>query len=182
MLQAAIRAPEGNPAGLAFLYRRQFELCKVQRGETIALVSDLTTRREYIQAAFAAADELGADVYEMCVNAVPSWTKVGVPTIGKCKGTLEAVRAADIIVIFHVPLFTKWLKEVMEHEVLSAYDHRHLNLEVPEFARAVPTTENIAIAAWRRIEPALKTARGARLTRVRIYETPEIFAEFRGES
>ena len=71
MLQAAIRAPEGNPAGLAFLYRRQFELCKVQRGETIALVSDLTTRREYIQAAFAAADELGADVYEMCVNAVP---------------------------------------------------------------------------------------------------------------
>src|SRR5271156_6582704 len=114
MLQAAIRAPEGNPAGLAVLYRRQFEQCKVKRGETVALVSDLTTRREYIQAAFAAADELGADVYEMCVNAVPSWTKVGVPTIGKCKGTLEAVRAADIIVIFHVPLFTKWLKEVMD--------------------------------------------------------------------
>ena len=72
MLQAAVRAPEGNPAGLAFLYRQQFELCGVKRGETIALVSDLTTRREYIQAAFAAADELGADVYEMCVNAVPS--------------------------------------------------------------------------------------------------------------
>jgi len=114
MLQAAVRAPEGNPAGLAFLYRQQFELCGVKRGETIALVSDLTTRREYIQAAFAAADELGADVYEMCVNAVPSWTKVGVATIGKCKGTLDAVRAADIVVIFHVPLFTKWLKEVMD--------------------------------------------------------------------
>jgi 2,5-dihydroxypyridine 5,6-dioxygenase len=114
MLQAAIRAPEGNPAGLAFLYRQQFELCRVRRGETIVLVSDLTTRREYIQAAFAAADELGADIYEMCVNAVPSWTKVGVATIGKCKGTLDAVRAADIVVIFHVPLFTKWLKEVMD--------------------------------------------------------------------
>ena len=28
----------------------------------------------------------------------------------------------------------KWLKDVMEREVLAAYDHRHLNLEVPEFA------------------------------------------------
>ena len=83
-------------------------------GETIAVVSDLGTRREYIQAAFAAADELGADIYEMCVNSIPAWTKVGVPTIGKCKGTLEAVSAADMIVIFHVPLFTKWLKQVMD--------------------------------------------------------------------
>ena len=28
----------------------------------------------------------------------------------------------------------KWLKDVIEHEVLAGYDHRHLNLEVPEFA------------------------------------------------
>jgi 2,5-dihydroxypyridine 5,6-dioxygenase len=111
---ASIRSQEVNPARLAALYRRQLELSRVKAGETVACVSDLSTRREYVQAAFAAAEELGADVYEMCVNMVPSWTKVGVPTIGKCKGTLEAVRAADIVVIFHVPLFTKWLKEVMQ--------------------------------------------------------------------
>ncbi len=29
----------------------------------------------------------------------------------------------------------KWLKDVMEREVLAAYDHRHLNLEVEEFAQ-----------------------------------------------
>jgi 2,5-dihydroxypyridine 5,6-dioxygenase len=112
--QAALRVQELNPARLAALYRREFELCKVARGETIAVVSDLGTRREYVQAAFAAADELGADVYELCVNSIPSWTKVGVPTIGKCKGTLEAVSAADMVVIFHVPLFTRWLKQVMD--------------------------------------------------------------------
>ena len=50
----------------------------------------------------------------MCVNSIPGWTKVGVPTIGQCKGTLDAVKAADLIIIFHVPLFTKWLKEVMD--------------------------------------------------------------------
>jgi 6-pyruvoyltetrahydropterin/6-carboxytetrahydropterin synthase len=44
----------------------------------------------------------------------------------------------------------------------------------------IPTTENIAIAAWKRLEPAVTRAGGARLSRVRVYETPEIFAEFRG--
>jgi len=113
-VQAAIRSQELNPAKLADLYRREFELCKVQPRETIALVGDLATRREYIAAAFAAAESLDADVYELCVNSIPSWTKVGVPTIGQCKGTLEAMKAADMIVVFHVPLFTKWLKEVMQ--------------------------------------------------------------------
>src|SRR6185295_1085282 len=60
----------------------------------------------------AAAEEMKFDIYEMCVNAIPGWTKVGVPTIGQCKGTLEALRAADMILIFHVPLFSKWLREV----------------------------------------------------------------------
>ena len=114
MIQAAYRAQEVNPAKLVQLYRRELELCQVQKGETIAVVSDLATRREYIQAAFAAADDLGADIYELCVNSLPSWTKVGVPTIGQCKGTLEAVCAADLVVVFHVPLFTRWLKDVMD--------------------------------------------------------------------
>ena len=76
---------ELNPAKLAQLYRKQFQLCDVKKGETIAAVSDLGTRREYLQAAFAAADDVGADIYELCVNSLPSWTKVGVPTIGKSK-------------------------------------------------------------------------------------------------
>jgi 6-pyruvoyltetrahydropterin/6-carboxytetrahydropterin synthase len=75
----------------------------------------------------------------------------------------------------------KWLKDAIERQVLSIYDHRHLNLEVPEFAHAIPTTENIAIAAWKRLEPAVSSAAGAKLSAVRIYETPEIFAEYRGE-
>jgi 6-pyruvoyltetrahydropterin/6-carboxytetrahydropterin synthase len=75
----------------------------------------------------------------------------------------------------------KWLKDVIEREVLTAYDHRHLNLEVSEFKSAIPTTENIAIAAWKRLEPSLAALKATRLRRVRVYETPEIFAEYRGE-
>lgn len=96
--------------------------------------------------------------------------------------TLEVTVAGkpDPITGFVVDL--KWLKDVIEREVLNAFDHRHLNLEVPEFKSTIPTTENIAIASWRRLEPALAPAQRARLKRVRVYETPEIFAEFRGEA
>ncbi|MGH6883472.1 MAG: hypothetical protein ACREFM_21295, partial [Hypericibacter sp.] len=110
---AAARAQEINPARLTGLYRKEFQLCQVKAGETVVVLTDLAARREYVEAAFAAADELGADIYEICVNAIPSWTKVGVPTVGKCKGTLDAIRQADILVCLHIPLFTAWLKEVM---------------------------------------------------------------------
>ncbi len=114
MQLAALRSIETNPAKLPHLYLEQFRLSAVKAGETIAIVSDLGTRREYIEAAFAAAETLGADIYEMCVNSLPGWTRVGVPTIGQCKGTLEAVSKADLIVIFHVPLFSRWLKTVTD--------------------------------------------------------------------
>jgi 6-pyruvoyltetrahydropterin/6-carboxytetrahydropterin synthase len=94
--------------------------------------------------------------------------------------TLEVTVAGEPDPITGFVVDLKWLKDVMEREVLAAYDHRHLNLEVPEFAKVIPTTENIAIAAWKRLEPAIKGAAGAHLSRVRVYETPEIFAEFRG--
>tara|TARA_B100000700_G_scaffold67577_1_gene74744 strand:- start:681 stop:1757 length:1077 start_codon:yes stop_codon:yes gene_type:complete len=116
-MEADIRSLEVNPAKLATLFKKQFDLCNVKPEETVAIVSDLGTRREYIQAAFAAADEIGADIYEMCVNLVPGWTKVGVPTIGKCKGTLEALMASDMILIFHVPLFSSWLRTVMDNNI-----------------------------------------------------------------
>ncbi|MFB3917367.1 MAG: 6-carboxytetrahydropterin synthase [Terriglobales bacterium] len=72
----------------------------------------------------------------------------------------------------------KQLKEVLNSEVLDALDHRFLNKEVPEFATTIPTTENIAIAVWKRLEPKLKVAR---LHRVRVYETPDLFVDYYGE-
>jgi len=75
----------------------------------------------------------------------------------------------------------KWLKDVIEDQVMSVYDHRHLNLEVPEFAETIPTTENIAVAVWKRLEGPVTARGGARLSRIRVYETADIFAEYRGE-
>ncbi len=95
--------------------------------------------------------------------------------------TLEVTVTGRVDAVSGFVVDLKWLKDVIEHEVLDVYDHRHLNLEVPEFATVIPTTENIAIAVWRRLEAPVKAAGGAALSSVRVYETADIFAEFRGE-
>jgi 6-pyruvoyltetrahydropterin/6-carboxytetrahydropterin synthase len=70
------------------------------------------------------------------------------------------------------------LKQVLEHEVMEVFDHRHLNLEVPEFRDRIPTTENVAIAIWNRLAAKLKAAT---IHRVRVYESPDLFVDFYGE-
>lgn len=72
----------------------------------------------------------------------------------------------------------KDLKEILNREVLDVMDHRFLNKEVPEFAKNIPTTENIAISIWKRLEGKLTVAK---LHRVRVYETPDLFVDYCGE-
>jgi 6-pyruvoyltetrahydropterin/6-carboxytetrahydropterin synthase len=73
----------------------------------------------------------------------------------------------------------KELKDIMNHEVIDALDHRFLNKEVPEFSKAIPTTENLAISIWDRLKPKLNVAE---LHRVRVYETPDLFVDYYGEA
>jgi 6-pyruvoyltetrahydropterin/6-carboxytetrahydropterin synthase len=73
----------------------------------------------------------------------------------------------------------KELKEIMNREVINAMDHRFLNKEVADFQDQIPTTENLAISIWRRLQPKLNVAE---LHRVRVYETPDLFVDFYGEA
>lgn len=92
--------------------------------------------------------------------------------------TLEVTVAGEIDPVSGFVVDLKALKDVIEREVIQVYDHRHLNLEVPEFRAVLPTTENIAIAIWKRLEFRIA---GARLQRVRVYEMPDLFADYCGE-
>jgi 6-pyruvoyltetrahydropterin/6-carboxytetrahydropterin synthase len=74
----------------------------------------------------------------------------------------------------------KELKEILNRQVVEPYDHRFLNYEVPPFDRVVPTTENIARDIWQRLEPHLSDQRH-RLDTVRVYETPDLYVDYRGE-
>ena len=96
--------------------------------------------------------------------------------------TLEVTVAGEVDPVSGFVIDLKEMKEILEREVVSVYDHRHLNLEVPEFAAGpcakVPTTENIAIAIWERLDGKI---RGAKLHRVRVYEMADLFADYYGE-
>lgn len=92
--------------------------------------------------------------------------------------TLEVTLEGEVDPATGFVVDLKELKDVLEREVVSVYDHRHLNLEVPEFKTVLPTTENIAIAVWRRLEGKIA---GAKLHRVRVYEMPDLFADYYGE-
>lgn len=95
--------------------------------------------------------------------------------------TLEVTVTGDPDPVTGFVVDLKQLRDVIDQAVLNDWDHRHLNLEVPEFRDAVPTTENLAIAAWRRLAGPVAALGTAHLSRVRIWETPEIFAEYQGE-
>ncbi|MGD0521422.1 MAG: 6-carboxytetrahydropterin synthase [Terracidiphilus sp.] len=121
----------------------------------------------------------------------PAWTAAqNEQVFGRCANrnghghnyTLEVTVAGEPDPVTGFVVDLKWLKDAIEREVLVAYDHRHLNLEVAEFAegKLMPTTENIAISVWKRLEPPVRMAGGVRLSRIRVYETAEIFAEYRG--
>src|SRR6202046_2018396 len=93
--------------------------------------------------------------------------------------TLEVTLAGEPDPVTGFVVDLKWLKGAMEHEVLAAYDHKHLNLDVPEFKHVIPTTENIAIAIWKRLENHID---GAKLHRIRVYEMPDLFSDYYGEA
>ena len=92
--------------------------------------------------------------------------------------TLEVTVAGEVDPRTGFVVDLKELKNVIEREVVAVYDHRHLNLEVPEFRSGLPTTENIAVAIWKRL--AGRTGNST-LYRVRVYERDDLFADYYGE-
>ncbi|HJU89067.1 MAG TPA: 6-carboxytetrahydropterin synthase [Gemmatimonadaceae bacterium] len=72
----------------------------------------------------------------------------------------------------------KKLRDLVEMHVVDHMDHKNLNVDV-EFMRGInPTAENIVVACWKVLEPAVKPGR---LTRLRLWETDNNYVEYEGE-
>jgi len=68
------------------------------------------------------------------------------------------------------------LQSIVTTRVIDLFDHKHLNLDCPEFAALNPTVENIAKVIHEKLAPAF--AAPARLKHVRIWETPKTWAQY----
>jgi 6-pyruvoyltetrahydropterin/6-carboxytetrahydropterin synthase len=71
----------------------------------------------------------------------------------------------------------KILKDIIEDEVETPFDHKNLNLDVPEFESLNPTAENIAVVIWNRIRTRIDAAHNIEVT---LYETPRNFVTYKG--
>lgn len=74
----------------------------------------------------------------------------------------------------------KWLRDVLDERIIRDVDHRNLNLQVPWMHDVNPTAENLVVAIWERVAPALPP--GVRLVRIVLHETPRNAVEYLGET
>jgi 6-pyruvoyltetrahydropterin/6-carboxytetrahydropterin synthase len=68
----------------------------------------------------------------------------------------------------------KQVDSILRREFIDAVDHHHLNRDVDFLRGVIPTAENIAVAAFKQLEPHFEPAR---LLKVRIVETENNSAE-----
>jgi 6-pyruvoyltetrahydropterin/6-carboxytetrahydropterin synthase len=130
------------------------------------------TRRMHFSAAHrvhnpAMSDEENRRTFGKCNN--PNWHGHNYILDVSVRGATEE-RTGYVIDLSRV-------KEIVEREVIGKVDHRNLNLEVDFLKNCIPTTENVVVAFWRALEPAL---RPATLTRLVLWETVNNYVEYDG--
>ena len=72
----------------------------------------------------------------------------------------------------------KKLGDLIKREVTEKLDHKNLNLDVPFLKDKQPTSENLTIIIWQILNDHIKTCE---LYSVKVIETENIFAEYKGE-
>jgi 6-pyruvoyltetrahydropterin/6-carboxytetrahydropterin synthase len=100
---------------------------------------------------------------------------------GKCANlhghnyVLEVVVGGEVDQATGYVLDLKLLSNVISREIIRDVDHRNLNTDVAWLKGLNPTSENLALAFWERLQPALPERV---LRSVRVWETDKNWAEY----
>ncbi len=71
----------------------------------------------------------------------------------------------------------KELKNLIKNEIEEAFDHKNLNIDVPEFKSLNPTAENIVVVIWNKLRPHIEATNELEVV---LYETPRNFVTYSG--
>ena len=69
----------------------------------------------------------------------------------------------------------KLLSDIIKEEVIQPFDHRNLNLDLPEFKNLNPTAENIAYVIWEKLRKRIDQKYDLKVT---LYETERNIVEY----
>ncbi len=72
----------------------------------------------------------------------------------------------------------KILSDLILEEVEKPFDHKNLNLDVPEFENLIPTAENIVVVIWNKMRNRINLEFDLEVV---LYETPRNFVTYKGE-
>jgi 6-pyruvoyltetrahydropterin/6-carboxytetrahydropterin synthase len=130
------------------------------------------TRRVHFNAAHrlfnpAQSEEWNARVFGLCAN--PNYHGHNYEMDVTVDGEID--RDSGYVLDINV------LKQLIEEKLLGQLDHKNLNLDVPHFAKVIPTAENIAVYCWQVLAPAIPAGR---LLRIRLWETPRNYVDYEG--
>ena len=112
--------------------------------------------------------EKNDEVFGLCNN--PNFHGHNYELIASVKGEIDPETGYVIDI--------KTLKGIIKSEVEDAFDHKNLNIEVPEFKDLNPTVENIAVVIYNKIKPKLNPKFQLEIT---LYETPRNFVTYSGD-
>jgi len=76
-------------------------------------------------------------------------------------------------ILIEVPAF----ETIVASAVIDRFDHKNLNIELPEFRELIPTVENIAKVIHGLLKPRFERA-AAKLASVTVWETPKTWCEY----
>ena len=71
----------------------------------------------------------------------------------------------------------KILADLIRLHIEDAFDHKNLNVDLPEFHDLNPTAENIAVVIWNKLRPYIDENKKVSVT---LYETPRNFVTYNG--
>ena len=132
------------------------------------------TRRERFSAAHRMyrkdwSDEENLRVFGKCSN--PNWHGHNYVLFVTVKGNISEEHGFVININI--------IKQIIKEKVIDKVDHKNLNLDVSFMQGKITTTENIAIAIWDELKPAIEKE-GAILHCVKIDETENNSIEYYG--
>lgn len=117
---------------------------------------------------------------------LPQWSdEKNVSVFGKCSNPnyhghnyeLEVGITGPIDPVTGFVMDVAELKALIKTEVEDPFDHKNLNLEVPEFKDLIPTVENIAQVIWAKLRGRISMQYDIT---VKLYETPRNFVVYTG--
>ena len=83
----------------------------------------------------------------------------------------------DVAAPLDGPFTRHHLDALVESNVIERFDHKHLNIDCPEFADRCPTVEHITMVCHDLLVEPIAAA-GARLRQVRVWETQKTWSAF----